>query len=44
MPQTNRPYTIADIQDTLIEINNIYYPCFKGTDGMCYENCDCCKE
>ena len=39
----DRQYTIADIQDLLVESNGIYYPCPKTDGGMCFENCDCCK-
>lgn len=40
----NIKYTIADVQDLLIECNGVYYPCFaKNNSGECFENCDCCK-
>ena len=40
---TEKQYTIADIQDLLVQSNGIYYPCPKTNGGMCFENCDCCK-
>lgn len=41
---TKLQFTIADVQDTLIEVNGVYFPCFaKQCGGECFENCDCCK-